>query len=47
MEIQVNLPPGLIGRAAQQIGIDLDGSAVAELEEVVTTKNEENRLKQK
>ena len=47
MEIQVNLPPGLIGKAAQQIGVNLDEKSISKLEDVVISKNEENRIKQK
>ena len=47
IEIQVNLPPGLIEKAASQIGVNLDRSSISALEATVQMRNEENRLKMK
>lgn len=47
IEIQVNLPPGLIKKAAAQIGVSLDDTSITKLEDVVIQRNEEKRLQQK
>jgi len=47
MEIQVNLPPGLIKKAAAQIGVNLDDGSITKLEDTVSIRNEENRIKMK
>ena len=47
MEIQVNLPPGLIEKAASSIGVNLDEGSISALEAAVQKRNEENRLQMK
>ena len=44
---QVNLPPGIIKNAAEQLGVELDDTTIEQLESEITRNNEENRIRMK
>ena len=44
---QVNLPPGIIEKAAEQLGVELDDTTIEQLESEITRNNEENRIRMK
>ena len=45
--MQVNLPPGIIEKAAEQLGVELDNQSIDTLENAISRTNEEQRIKQK
>ena len=47
LALQVNLPPGIIEKAAEQLGVELDNQSIDTLENVISKTNEEQRIKQK
>ena len=47
LALQVNLPPGIIERAAETLGLQLDAHSVSKLELEIQRTNETNRLKMK
>ena len=44
---QVNLPPGIIEKAAEQLGLELDNGSISKLENEIQVTNEQNRIKMK
>ena len=47
LALQVNLPPGIIEKAAEQLGVELDNQSIDTLETAISKTNEEQRIKQK
>ena len=47
LALQVNLPPGSIEKAADQLGVNLDSQSIGKLEDKIQRCNEEDRLKMK
>ena len=47
LTLQVNLPPGIIEKAAEQLGVSLDAKSIDQIEEEIQRWNEQNRLKMK
>ncbi len=45
--MQVNLPPGIIEKAAEQLGVELSDETIDELESEISKNNEENRIRMK